>query len=281
MLHEIYPNFLDNSYQNKTSVDPEAIIFCFKEDKLLLKEEEKDVFSLPEKGMLEFESTLTTFTFLFRLNNTDCYLVNSDNLVHSDAWTFYEVGVFRTLKNKDRAWAISLAYQLHTWYSSNGFCNQCGHAMSHKVDERALECGHCGHVLYPKISPAIIVAILSEDRDKILLARNNRFRNGWFSLVAGYVDVGESLEETVVREVKEEVGIEVSGCTYYKSQPWTLSGSLMVGFIAFADENEEIKVDGVEISEAHWFKRDNLPPYPPNLSIAGEMIDKFKAGTLI
>ncbi len=132
--------------------------------------------------------------------------------------------------------------------------------------------------MYPKISPAIIVAIINGD--KILLANNNNFRSNWYSLVAGYADIGESLEETVKREVKEEIGIDVTNIKYYKSQPWPFSGSMMIGFFAYADKAQAIQVDNKEISHAAWYKRGSLPNHPTNLSIAGEMIDLFENNQL-
>ena len=139
-------------------------------------------------------------------------------------------------------------------------------------------CPACNTVVYPKISPAIIVAIRSND--KILLANNANFAANWYSLVAGFVDVGETLEETVRREVKEEVGLDVWNIRYYGSQPWELSGSMMIGFIADADENQPIQTDDKEITHAAWFTRDNLPNHPKNVSIAGEMIEQFARGEL-
>ena len=96
--------------------------------------------------------------------------------------------------------------------------------------------------------------------------------------MAGYVDIGESLEETVMREVKEEVGLDVRNIRYYKSQPWPFSGSMMIGFFAEADDTQPICTDNVEITDAHWYSRGQLPNHPPVISIAGEMIDKFEKG---
>jgi NAD+ diphosphatase len=133
-------------------------------------------------------------------------------------------------------------------------------------------------IIYPKISPAIIVAIICNN--KILLARSSKFPKNWYSLIAGYVDVGESLEEALIREVKEEVGLDVKNIRYSMSQPWPLSGSMMIGFVAEADENQPVSIDNREISEAAWFTRGNLPAHPPGLSIAGEMIERFEKGEL-
>lgn len=162
------------------------------------------------------------------------------------------------------------------WYGRNRFCGTCGSRTRHKTDERALSCPECGATVYPRISPAIIVAITCNN--KILLARSPHFPAGFHSLIAGYVDIGESLEETVIREVKEEVGLDVRNIRYYKNQPWPLSGSMMVGFFAEADETQPISINTKEISEAAWFTRGNLPQYPLKISIAGEMIEKFDRG---
>ncbi|HEX2959410.1 MAG TPA: NAD(+) diphosphatase, partial [Chitinispirillaceae bacterium] len=181
-------------------------------------------------------------------------------------------------KQKEIAWAGLVGYDLMNWYSKNDYCGKCGTKTRHKTDERAIECPSCNTLVFPKISPAIIVAILC--KDKILLARNSNFPAAWYSLIAGYADVGESLEETVRREVREEVGIDVRNIRYYKSQPWPLTGSMMVGFIAEADDTQPISVDTKEIVEASWFTRGNLPSHPPELSISGELIGMFDRGEL-
>jgi NAD+ diphosphatase len=159
------------------------------------------------------------------------------------------------------------------WYSQNKYCGKCGSKTEKKTDERAIACSNCNTSIYPKISPAIIVAITCNN--KILLASNSNFPANWFSLIAGYADIGESLEETVIREVKEEVGLDVKNIRYYKSQPWPYSGSMMIGFFAKADDTQPIYPDKKEIMEAHWFTKDNLPNHPTNISIAGEMIELF------
>jgi NAD+ diphosphatase len=171
-----------------------------------------------------------------------------------------------------------VGFHLMNWYTQNKYCGKCGTRTQQKPDERALICPNCNTIVFPKISPAIIVAIICNN--KILLVRSPNFPGSWYSLVAGFADIGESLEETVIREVKEEVGLDVKNIRYYKSQPWPLSGSMMVGFIAEADENQPISIDNKEIAEATWFNKENLPEYSSNLSIAGEMIEKFEKGEL-
>lgn len=139
--------------------------------------------------------------------------------------------------------------------------------------DRALTCAACRNTLYPRISPAIIVAITSGHR--LLLARSGHFPGRrMFSVIAGYVEPGETLEDCVRREISEEVGLEVRRIRYFGSQAWPFSGSLMVGFTA-EHAGGQIAVDGREILEADWFTRDRLPEIPGKISIARQLIDWF------
>ena len=168
---------------------------------------------------------------------------------------------------------------IHTieWDRADQYCNRCGSKNQPKVGERAKECPRCGFVSFPRISPAIIVLV---ERDgKALLARSGRFKEGLFSTVAGFVEPGESLEDAVHREVKEETGIDVKNIRYFGSQPWPFPDSLMVGFTA-EYAGGEIKIDDNEILDARWFPADGIPEIPGKISIARALIDHFleKAG---
>ncbi len=168
---------------------------------------------------------------------------------------------------------------IHTieWDRADQYCNRCGSKNQPKVGERAKECPRCGFVSFPRISPAIIVLV---ERDgKALLARSGRFKEGLFSTVAGFVEPGESLEDAVHREVKEETGIDVKNIRYFGSQPWPFPDSLMVGFTA-EYAGGEIKIDDNEILDARWFPADRMPEIPGKISIARALIDHFleKAG---
>lgn len=175
-------------------------------------------------------------------------------------------------------WVAGRANQLVAWEMSHHFCGRCGGPTRDKTDERAKTCPGCGLVNYPRLSPAVIMAVLKDDC--ILLARNNRFRAPMFSVLAGFVEPGETLEECVEREIREEVGITVKHIRYFGSQPWPFPDSLMIGFVAeYADG--EIAVDGNEIAEAAWFSRNDLPPIPPSISIARRLIDWFVSGAEI
>ncbi|MCX7772124.1 MAG: NAD(+) diphosphatase [Clostridia bacterium] len=162
------------------------------------------------------------------------------------------------------------ALQLLNWDLTSRFCGKCGSANCDKEDERAKLCPKCGHIFYPRISPAPITAVTRDNQ--ILLAHSTRFPGNMHSLIAGFSEVGETLEDCVKRELMEEVGIRVKNIRYFGSQPWPYPDSLMIGFIADYDSGE-IRVDGIEISHAEWFPYDKLPELPSRLSIARKIID--------
>jgi NAD+ diphosphatase len=167
------------------------------------------------------------------------------------------------------------AFQIMNWDRTHQFCSQCGHPTKDKEDELAKLCPSCGFVSFPVLSPAIIVAVLRGD--KILLARASRFPKEMHSVLAGFVEPGESLEECVRREVGEEVGVEVMNIRYFGSQPWPFPNSLMIGFTA-EYAGGEIRIDEKEIVYAGWFRADNLPKIPDKISIARKLIDWFVEG---
>lgn len=277
MINEIFPHSFNNLYRSNKVIEETDYIFHYKGDTLLLKTHGDEFELLQKKDFLDISDKIEC-TFLFTLNDIPCFLIWDELKTVNSHFIYKEISFFRTTKQHEIAWVSILGFQLMSWYSQNRFCGKCGTRTQHKSDERALICPNCNTTVYPKISPAVIVAILSND--KILLARNSNFAGSWFSLIAGYADVGESLEETLIREVKEEVGLDIKNIHYYKSQPWPLSGSMMIGFIAEADDNQPIKIDEKEIVEAAWFTRGNLPQHSSTISIAGEMIDSFERGKL-
>jgi NAD+ diphosphatase len=164
--------------------------------------------------------------------------------------------------------AVHLIY----WDRRSRFCGLCGAKTHDKADECAKVCEKCGELYYPRIAPAIIVAVI-KDR-QILLAHSNRFTTNFYSVLAGFVEPGESLEECVRREVLEEVGIQIKNLRYFDSQPWPFPDSLMVGFIADYAAGK-IMVDLTENRDADWFSPDSLPPIPGHISIARRLIDWF------
>jgi NAD+ diphosphatase len=188
------------------------------------------------------------------------------DLVFQDLWELYD-RLAPTL--------IPIAFRgLHLldWSHKTRFCKRCGGALRPKPGPPARECPQCGHLSFPRISPAVIVLVERDDR--CLLASSPRFKGDFYSVLAGFAEPGETLEETVAREVYEETGIEVTDIRYFGSQPWPFPDSLMIGFTA-RYAGGEIRVDGEEISDARWFTADQLPNIPGKISIARRLIDWF------
>lgn len=176
----------------------------------------------------------------------------------------------------EETWGVaSRAVQLVEWARTHRYCGRCGTPTERSRTERARRCPACGLAAFPRIAPAIIV-LVERDDGRALLARNVSFPGSMFSCIAGFVDPGESLEEAVVREVREEVGVEVGELAYVASQPWPFPHSLMVGFQA-RYAGGEITCQESEIAEAAWFAPDDLPAVPPPMSIARRLIDDWVA----
>ncbi|MDA1372272.1 MAG: NAD(+) diphosphatase [Proteobacteria bacterium] len=174
------------------------------------------------------------------------------------------------------------ASQIIDWYNSHRYCGSCGSATENHGSERAVFCGQCERHFYPRINPCVIMLVVRGR--EMLLARSARFKGGFFSCLAGFIEVGETVEETLTREVKEEVGLEVHNLRYIKSQSWPFPSQLMLGFIA-EYKSGEIVLQPDEIEEARWYDIDELPNVPvAGLSVAGDLIlyyiDQVKSGSL-
>jgi len=166
-------------------------------------------------------------------------------------------------------------YQVDNWKRRHNFCGTCGSKTTFDIDDQCMVCPKCQERFYQAMFPAIIVSIIKDD--KILLAHNKNFPENLYSVVAGFVDIGENLEETVAREIREEVGIEVKNIKYFASQNWGFTSSLMLAFTAEYSSGE-IVVDQEEIDRADWFTRENLPDLPPKISISRDLIDHYVTG---
>lgn len=275
MIQDIHPHLFDNTYQAITRIEENDYVYHFIEDSLLLKQ----LNGIPEiPCKQELDNCPDEGIFLFSLNNKRCFWVTTDVEISGDSFIYHPIKFPHTLSQSEIDWTSAVAFQLKNWYEQHRFCGKCGSKTKPKRDERAIECSQCNHLVFPTLSPAIIVAILSGD--KILLARGAQFQEKFFSLIAGYLDIGETVEEAVIREVKEEVGLSVKNIRNYKSQPWPFSGSIMLGFIAELEGDENVKIDGKEIVEANWYPRNALPNFPSTRSIAGEILELFRKGEL-
>jgi NAD+ diphosphatase len=211
--------------------------------------------------------------YLGRLNGQPCFTVEvAEGIAAPDGMIFE--GLRSLFDRLDEAlfWLAGRAVQIIDWDRTHQYCGRCGIAMTIRPSERAKECPRCGLLHFPRIAPAIIVLI--ERGDQLLLARSRRSAPGIYSVLAGFVEPGETLEAAVEREVKEEVGLSIKDIRYFGSQPWPFPHSLMIAFTAtFA--GGEIVLDETEMEDARWFTVKDLPPGPMRISIARQLIDWF------
>lgn len=264
--HKYVPAFLPQEASKESTW---ALIFIDK--KLLVKKIENKV-KIPEIN--ELESMITdkkNMIYIGSYDGHDCFCISIEELTDiPENMELVEIKKITALSGNAGLFTLAGAANLVLhWNSVNQFCGCCGNKMEDKKDERAKICINCGNVVYPRISPATITAIFRGDQ--ILLAHNKGFRTGLYSLIAGYVEPGETLEQCVEREIYEEVGIKVKNIQYFSSQPWPFPDSLMTAFIA-EYESGEITIDNYEITDAGWYLADNLPDIPSTDSIAGKLI---------
>lgn len=174
------------------------------------------------------------------------------------------------------AFAGITGFQLYNWYGSHRFCGRCGQPMKKDKKERMLYCESCHQMEYPKICPAVIVGVTNGNR--LLLSKYAGREYKKYALLAGFAEIGETIEQTIEREVMEEVGMKVKNITYYKSQPWSFTDTLLFGFFAELDGSAEITLDEEELALAEWFEREEIPVVEENISLTNEMIFAFKNG---
>jgi NAD+ diphosphatase len=205
--------------------------------------------------------------WLGKLAGQDAYLlINHDHIADETAW----VSPRELLHAGEQLFELAArAVQVALFIQTHRYCGQCGSAMNLVSWELAALCNKCGHRCYPRIAPCVLVGIMNGD--KILLARSSRHRAGFYSILAGFVESAETLEQAAVREVKEEVGVDITNLRYVGSQPWPFPHSLMTGFIADY-VGGDIVCQPHEIEEAHWFSLDALPEVPPLQTLSGQII---------
>lgn len=270
------------TYHFQENIPPgkNAYWFIFRKEKIMTKtfgNSTKPLFiKAQDIPQLDIEKALHVGV----LNNADCYAVfdrtESGIAIPDTEWVSLRLGYG---KFDDEMFQIyGRARHLLLWAENNRFCGRCGNPVALKSDERCFLCPSCGFTSYPRISPAVIVAI--EKDGKLLLARGTRFQIVMYSVLAGFVEPGESLEDCIRREIKEEVGIEIKNIKYFKSQPWPFPDSLMIAFTA-EYAGGELSIDPNEIADAGWYSLEDFPipedfpVLPGKFSIARALIDHF------
>jgi NAD+ diphosphatase len=250
--------------------------FAFRDERLLVLDN-GDAVALPfTADLAEIGLAPLRTLYLGRLAGKDCFAAALPaDAPTPDRYAFRSIrALFGTLPD-DLLAVAGRATQLLTWERTHRFCGQCGTATEHLPGERAVKCPNCGHIAYPRLSPAVIVQVTRGE--EILLARGLNFADGMYSTPAGFVEPGETLEEAVAREINEELGISVRDIRYFGSQPWPFPHQLMVGFTAVWSAGE-ITIDPSELADARWFTRDTMPTIPTPISISRRLIDHYLHG---
>ncbi len=222
------------------------------------------------------------FTYLFQIETSKgtmkFFLGENDKLPSSllNICSYEPQNIFREKKPDYMAFAGVTACQLANWYVSTRYCGACGALLEHDKKERMMRCPKCGAMHYPKISPAVIVAVT--DSDKLLMTKYAGRAYTKYALIAGFAEIGETIEETVRREVMEEVGLKVKNIRYYKSQPWSFTDTMLFGFFCELDGDDTIRLDEEELSVGKWLRREEIPTEYDGISLTNEMIMRFKNG---
>lgn len=274
MIQDIGPHVYKNEYKPQSPAKNSYVMY-FEKGKLLAKFH-GDLLEFPTFAEMEAgqPDIYEKATYLFAIDGVGFYLV--DELQYEDGYEWIGKESFRYLKPDHLAFAGITAFQLYNWYQNHKFCGRCGHPMKKDRKERMLYCEACRAMEYPKICPAVIVGIT--DGNRLLLTKYAGREYTKYALVAGFAEIGESIEDTVRREVMEEVGLKVKNITYYKSQPWSFTDTLLFGFYCEVDGSPEITLDETELSVAEWFEREAIPVKEKTVSLTNEMILNFKYG---
>jgi NAD+ diphosphatase len=249
------------------------LYFIFNNDELLINIKDGNLLLPTNSDIAALDINLVNLDLLTTKDNKNFHYAEVYTpLPETAEFKFYKL---RSLIGQMDTSSFNLAakaFHLIKWNETYKYCSKCGTPVKDKEDERAKICPKCGFISFPRISPAIITAIVKDN--KLLLAHNTNFINGMYSVIAGFVEPGEAFEDCVAREVFEEVGIQVKNIKYFGSQPWPFPDSLMVGFTC-EYAGGELKVDGVEIDHAAFYSVGEFPKIPAGGSIARKLIDWF------
>lgn len=273
MIQDIYPHKLNNQFEPGVKPMDNDPVLIFDGGKILADTD----------GWLRIPSVLETgenanLKFLFKLDGRAYFLADKIE----GGLPGYEYTDLRQIREmqigeKHQIFAFMTGKHLSDWYRDVKFCGRCGCEMKHSETERAMECVKCGYTAYPRIMPAVIVGVTNGN--KLLVTR---YRTGYQhnALVAGFTEIGETLEETVAREVMEETGLRVKNIRYYKSQPWGMANDILTGFFCDVDGDTEIHMDESELKYAEWVERENIVLQPDSSSLTNEMMEFFKNNNL-
>ena len=276
MIQDIAPLHLFNEWKKDARPKAGSAVMHFSGHDILCTIDDNQL-KFPQRR--QFPEGDEAFTYLFSLDGREYYLLAGDSRRELPGFSYRDIVLFRTEKPKELAFAAVSAWHLYCWYRDSQYCGRCGTRAVHDPNERMMHCPKCGNMIFPRVMPSVIVAVTNGD--KVVLTQYNRPGAQRTALVAGFVEFGETVEQTVHREVREELGLEVTDLHYYKSQPWGISGGgVMMGYWCRVDGDDTITLDRFELADAAWVSRAELQETYTDAGIAltGEMIRVFSEG---
>lgn len=278
MIQDIGEHQYYNQYK-PVPPDGDSYVLCYSGKEVLVRWKDEKL-DFPRFSDLEKynEDLYENYTYLFSIDDQRFYLMEYVSCPAGANYAMENTEIFRTAQPWYLAFAGITGAQLYRWYQNRKFCGGCQTPMEHSDKERMVYCPKCGLMEYPKLSPAVIVAVTHGNR--LLLSRYANRNYKKYALLAGFTEIGETIEETVKREVMEEVGLKVKNLRYYKSQPWSFSDTVLMGFYAELDGEENITLDEEELAVAEWFEREEIPVEEEHASLTNEMIMRFKRGEM-
>ncbi|SFP51696.1 NAD+ diphosphatase [Butyrivibrio proteoclasticus] len=301
MLQDIKPLELKNHYDPTIKPANDDIVIAFtcsdKGKELLINfDENTKKITYPTVSEIQYylvdHSVDEALIYIFSIGKERFFLLRpeiADNAFEKNAdeknayknlpanFGFELMAIFRReyFNPQHYVYAAYTAFQLHEWYQVTRFCGKCGALNENHKTERARICPKCGNVIYPRINPAVIIGVTDKETNKMILTK---YRTGFAhnALVAGFTEIGETLEETVKREVMEEVGLEVTNIRYYKSQPWGIVSDILAGFFCDVTGKKDITMDQSELKYAEWVSPEDVQLQPLEYSLTNEMMKLFK-----
>lgn len=273
MIQDIGNSFFDNHYQMFEIAPKDKLIICANREIMVHKTE--NVIEFPTYGEIK---ACNETQYLFSIDNTRYFM--AINVVGLDnKYKFLNIEKLRNVIPINERFAGVTGYQLYMWYDETRFCSRCGSTLIKSKIERMMQCPECKKMIYPTISPAVIVGIIDKDRILITKYAGREYKN--YALVAGFTEIGETLEETVKREVLEEVSLKVKNIRYYCCQPWSFTNTLLVGFFCELDGDDTIHIDEDELSCGLWIHRNDMNEiHDDNISLTRKMMMAFKNGEI-